>query len=168
VYPIGRLSPNQRLRVEDKGLGNQGGEARSLEKWLTESTWQPNVVQQQQRRGGIDWQRQGQPVSYLIKPILFGEATRGDANTRNSSLRYLDQSWRLVGSNQASNREEVILVGRPVGRDGSAETITQDGISPTRLWLNNLPGKGAARPGLSGTLSQETYVRVFIPVGSAK
>jgi hypothetical protein len=41
--------------------------------------------------------------------------------------------------------------------------MSQSGLSPSRLWLGKLPGE-SNRPALIGTLYQETYVRVFIPV----
>jgi hypothetical protein len=79
-------------------------------------------------------------------------------------LRDLDQRWRL----DPDNRQEVVLFGRAmpaVGQnsEGPAEDMTQSGLSPSRLWLGKLPGE-PNRPALIGTLFQETYVRVFIPV----
>jgi len=90
-----------------------------------------------------------------LKSILF---YREEGRAGNSGLRYLDQKWRTDRAN------EIVLVGSVAGREGPAETITDDGISPTRLWLGDLPGAGKSRPALAGTLSQNTYVRVFIPV----
>jgi hypothetical protein len=46
---------------------------------------------------------------------------------------------------------------------GPAEEVSQDGVSATRLWLGHLPGEGNREP-LKGYLSQETYVRIYIPV----
>ena len=61
-------------------------------------------------------------------------------------------------------REEVILVGRGPLVSDQSETVTQDGVSPSRLWLGRLPGADGQRPALHGVLTQETYVRVYIPV----
>ena len=49
-----------------------------------------------------------------------------------------------------------------------AEEIFKDptGPSPTRLWLKGLPGQGPRQP-VPGTLRQETYIRVYIPVRPA-
>ena len=47
---------------------------------------------------------------------------------------------------------------------GPAETVSLDGCSPTRLWEGDLPGTAPQRPALSGQMSQETYVRVYIPL----
>ena len=37
------------------------------------------------------------------------------------------------------------------------------GASPSTLWLKALPGSGP-RPAVPGTLQQETYIRIYIPV----
>ena len=76
---------------------------------------------------------------------------------RNNALRYLDQSWRR------KNQDELILFGRVAAKSGPAEEVTQSPAGACRLWLGpREPGKG--RPALPGTLNQETYVRVFLPV----
>jgi hypothetical protein len=62
------------------------------------------------------------------------------------------------------------LFGRvnPRAGEGQAEKITQDGVSPSRLWLGAAPGSGRSRPTLAGSMTQRTYVRVYIPVPPAK
>ena len=50
------------------------------------------------------------------------------------------------------------------GDEGPAEAMTMNGASPSRLWLGTLPAVGQSRPALPGTLDQETYVRIFIPI----
>ena len=49
------------------------------------------------------------------------------------------------------------------------EALTADARQPlpTRLWLGGLPTAGAERPGLSGTLNQDTFIRVIVPVRPA-
>jgi hypothetical protein len=99
---------------------------------------------------------------------LFHEATvrSDDANAvlQNASLRRLDQSWRL----SPENRDEVILVGRVEPEHGPAEPLMTDPnpASPTVLWLKGLPGESARQP-VPGTMRQETFVRVFVPVKPA-
>jgi hypothetical protein len=109
-------------------------------------------------------------LSYqTIKPLMFFgvSAAAGEAN---SGVRKLDQSWRLTALTtipappQQQFRDEVILVGRVPSVTGPAEAIATGGASPTHLWLGTLPGTGRPRTPLPGTLSQETYVRVYIPV----
>ena len=65
--------------------------------------------------------------------------------------------------------EQAILLLRVATReDPSAETMTQSAESPSRLWIGELPTGNKPRPVVQGTLKQETYVRVFIPVKTAK
>jgi hypothetical protein len=106
-------------------------------------------------------------MSYqALRPLLFHDVP-GYAAPPNSGLRHLDESWRLLPS--ADNlrqgyRDEAILIARTPPRSDKAEAVTQDGISPTRLWLDHLPGTQPQRPTLSGYLQQETYVRIYIPL----
>jgi hypothetical protein len=99
-------------------------------------------------------------------PILFHEELQRGQDTaapRNSSLRRLDQSWRI----SSLHRDEVIVVGRvPTVRDGNAEQVltAPDSPSPTRVWLKELPGGAKTRTPQQGTLQQETFVRIYLPV----
>lgn len=101
-----------------------------------------------------------------VFPILFHEEsqrTNDAAAPRNSSLRRLDQSWRI----SSLHRDELIVVGRvPMVRDAQAEELltAADSPSPTRIWLKDLPGGNRKRIPQQGTLQQETYVRIFVPV----
>jgi hypothetical protein len=99
--------------------------------------------------------------------VLFHDLYRpkdDDAPT-NSMLRRLDQSWRV----SELNRDEVILIGKLPPVRGSATDLIgeKDSPSPTRLWLKDLPEPGKAWPGVNGTMTQETYVRVYVPVKPA-
>jgi hypothetical protein len=101
--------------------------------------------------------------TFPLWAVLFHEAAlRNDEGVlpRNSSLRRLDQSWRLA----ADHRDEVIVVGRVPPPTGSAEDVIGGAESPSRLWLKGLPGGGAARAPIPGTARQETYVRIYLPV----
>ena len=63
---------------------------------------------------------------------------------------------------------QAILVLRVATRESAqAEDMARDPASPSRLWLGELPTSGGTRPGLQGTLKQETYIRVLIPVKQA-
>ncbi|HMC90215.1 MAG TPA: hypothetical protein VKI17_11735, partial [Gemmataceae bacterium] len=93
----------------------------------------------------------------LLRQAMFYEGhARG--SSRNLSLRELDQAWRLPHKN------ELFVVGRIAGKEGPAEQMTTDKSSPTRLWLGSLPGPSQTRIPLNGTLYQETYVRMIIPI----
>ena len=97
--------------------------------------------------------------------MLFHEAgvkkDSGGRNLQNSTLRRLDQSWRL----SEANTEEVIVLLKLAKVSGNAEELmtNPDSASPSQLWLKALPGSGP-RPAVPGTLQQETYIRIYIPV----
>jgi hypothetical protein len=103
----------------------------------------------------------------IIKELLFADF----AGVANHSLRALDQSWRLREL-QARDQgvRDIILVGRLPRAEGPAEQLAaqKDHRLATQLWLSGdaheLPGAGQPRPTLSGTLVQDTFVRVFLPV----
>jgi hypothetical protein len=105
----------------------------------------------------------------LLRDILF-HSPPAQSGKGNSGLHPLDQSWRLraltemSGQQQSGFREEVMLIGRVASLAGKSETVTAADASPTRLWLGALPAAGAQRPGLSGYIVQDVYVRVYIPV----
>jgi hypothetical protein len=91
---------------------------------------------------------------------MFFRPSQG--SERNNALRYLDQNWRLT--TRSDDRKEMILFGRVVRQEGPAEEIANGSASPTQLWLGALPATAAPRPPLNGSLNQETYVRVIIPI----
>jgi hypothetical protein len=100
----------------------------------------------------------------LMKALLFHEAA-GKERGPNSGLRRLDQSWRLrepprprLGV-EAPERDEVILVARAGPRAGTADKLTAESFAPARLKME---------PALTGYLTQETFVRVYIPLDRAK
>jgi hypothetical protein len=97
--------------------------------------------------------------------LLFHEhASVGRESLQNSTLRGLDQSWRLTDA----NTDEVILLFRLKRASGPAEPMMADpeSASPTRLWLTTLPG-GGQRAEVPGLMQQDTYLRVFLPVKKA-
>lgn len=99
--------------------------------------------------------------------MLFHDAQPGgeDRPPVNATLRRLDQSWRLT----EQNRDEVILVARLATERGAGTVLVGEpnSPSPTKLWLKDLPGGGKPWPGLTGTVRQETFVRVYVPVKPA-
>jgi hypothetical protein len=125
--------------------------------------WSPK---QQERYSSFDQGTTTNPV-FRFWQLMFTEAAPYTlvGQTPNASLRKLDQSWR-VGIDRG---EQAILLLRVATReDPSAETMTRSAESPSRLWIGELPTGNKPRPAVQGTLKQETYVRVFIPVKSAK
>ncbi len=109
----------------------------------------------------------------FVKQLLFHEKFDTTRNLANHSLRRLDLSWRMYeepAPGQLDRRtREAILVARVNFRNGSAHALTNDADQPlpTRLWLGKLPEAGAPAPDLIGTLNQDTFVRVILPVKPA-
>jgi hypothetical protein len=101
-----------------------------------------------------------------LKGLMFPGQMDNNQKRSNSGLRTLDQSWRLrpQWDDPDKYRPEVILVARVAPLAGSAAEVTGGGATPTHLWLDQLPAADRQRPDLYGYLSQETYLRVYIPV----
>ena len=105
----------------------------------------------------------GGPIA-LWSMLFHEKGVATDTNGRslqNSTLRRLDQSWRL----SEANTEEVIVLLKLAKVSGNADEMMlgADSGSPSTLWLKALPGSGP-RPAVPGTLQQETYIRIYIPV----
>lgn len=100
---------------------------------------------------------------------LFHERAVRSGPLANSSLRNLDLSWRVDEAAGKRYPDEAILVASVRPPAGPAEQILTDpqGPSATTLWLKNLPGSGQPRVPVPGTLRQETFVRVIIPIRPA-
>jgi hypothetical protein len=121
--------------------------------------------------GVVQWQP-GQTPGYGGNPVaqrlnlsmLFHDATRTHSEPSNGAMRDIDQSWR---ANDA-NRDEAILVARLPQASGAAESINSADTNPTRIWLGDLPSTSMGRPALQGTMRQDVYVRVFIPITTAR
>jgi hypothetical protein len=127
------------------------------------SAWPATVPATYLGQAGAKSRRQGsgntsQPTISIVKRLLFFTPAQG--GMRDAALHRLDQSWRLP------YKDEIIIFGRIAREEGLAEEITQDKATPSRLWLGSLPGGRATRPTLSGTLSQESFVRIIVPVKS--
>jgi hypothetical protein len=127
-----------------------------------------NYAQAYRERPGLKPSQKQQNLQQVLAgpvplwTVLFHEATLKHEEgwyARNSSLRRLDQSWRL--SNE--NRSEVIVVGRVAPPSGPAEPVLTGPAAASKLWLKGVPGTGS-RPPLTGTARQETWVRFFLPV----
>lgn len=154
VYELGTLTPGTAERI-------RGGQFENQQWFLAQQTGNVNYSM---RRGRFYYPMTGETTPSLMKAALFFELSGRATNqpgqqVSNRSLRYLDQSWRLK-----HNPGEAILYGRLAPPVAPAEEVTKGAVSPSRLWLGALPGQGTARPDLSGTIRQETYVRVFIPI----
>jgi hypothetical protein len=146
-YALGRLPAEGSFRIDNLEVGGKRG--KDLESWFTGG-------------GGP-----GQPGSErLLRAMLFHRHERQGLGMLNSGWRHLDQQWRLTAQAGSIDvyRDETILLARAATRFGRAEELTEGPDSPTRLWLGALPVAGGKRPALPGLLTQDTYVRVYIPV----
>jgi hypothetical protein len=140
---------------DEKKIIAQNSQGRTLQDWVASGAVQPNPM---------PGNRPAQPSNKdaLFKQILFGAESAANNRPQNVVLRHLDSTWRLRLKN------EVMLYARVATQENSAESVTKDGITPCRLWLDQLPTPGARRKPLLGTMTQDTYVRVFLPVKEAK
>jgi hypothetical protein len=162
-FPIG-VTKNLSVATE------QGG-AEDVKTWVTDKKryppgvvpWTPQTTSSYPTYGNSssDVGTTSNP-NFRLWPVMFADiATDANRSTApNASLRRLDQSWR-VG---IDNPEQAVLVLRVPTKEGPAEEIARSAMSPSRLWLGKLPTAGGQRPALQGTLKQETYIRVLIPV----
>jgi hypothetical protein len=176
-YKLGTLEPGETRSV---GELLSGGTRSLHHDWFKDSVLQPEQpaptpVDVRRRRpdlnkpqldlNEIDRPVHVQSLHVLMKQALFYSLP--ERTWLNSGLRPLDQSWRL-GKANAENRDEVILVARVGPLRGNAEELTKKGVAPTAVWLDRLPGTVSERPKLDAFLTQETYVRVHIPVARAR
>jgi hypothetical protein len=154
-YSLGRLLPEDAKRVENV-LTSNGIQTTD---WIGESS---SILPRQTypTKGGRSSGRFHERSLSVMKQLLF-HVSSDKGGMRNNSLRHLSQTWRLQ-----HKKHEVILFGRIPREEGSAEDMTKQPGTPSQLWLGALPAAGQTRPPLAGTLAQETYVRVFIPVQS--
>jgi len=167
-YTLDKLSPGDTQRID--GLDVEAGKGKLAQDWFSQGFAQQNLPASGKQKGAAFNQEVPQAVGSYVKSILFNDYNSDKSSTalRNSSLRFLDEKWRL----DKDIKDEVILFGRAVlpggkGNEGDAEEMSQSGLSASKLWLGSLPGS-PKRAAIEGTLSQETYVRIYIPVNSSK
>ena len=69
---------------------------------------------------------------------------------------------------EAAQREafDVQRLGDILQRDGLPEDVlsAKNTVSPTLIWLKELPGDGKPRSTVLGTLQQDTYIRIYVPI----
>jgi hypothetical protein len=179
-YDLGTLAPGESKRVEPLFAHDAKGQGRDLAEWFAcTQTTGPEQDQDQLaprsfrsptgRPVNAEFLR-GQTAYRLIKPLMLHQAAEGQ--TVNYGLRTFDQSWRLRPQPEFPSgeckryRDEAILVARTALLSDRAEAVARHGSTATRLWLGHLPGDQPERPTQTGYMTQETYLRVFIPVRS--
>ncbi|MCE9533732.1 MAG: hypothetical protein K8T89_21780 [Planctomycetes bacterium] len=138
-------------------------QARPATAWLHDAITQKDLLPTN-RSGKSKQADANSDPDFRLWPLLFHDLVQGQAGRLyNASFRNLDQSWRVA----EKNPNEAILVARIGRSEGPAEEMSASPASPTRLWLNELPGSGPRTP-FQGTIRQETYIRVFIPILPAR
>jgi hypothetical protein len=175
-YSLGALAPGESKRVELLFAREAQGQNRLLNQFFQNHGNSADALWP-----GTPLAPTGRPIStgalkqsayQTVKAVMFYRAAR-DAEARekgNAGLRQLDQSWRLRTLPQypiperPRYRDEAILVARTPLLIDKAEAVARDGASASRLWLDKLPTSQSERPEVPGYLTQETYLRVFIPV----
>ena len=169
VYPLDPVPPGGRVEVPATGLKEDAGwfqtQNAAAQCANTQPAWQrPGGVS----FGGAQAGAAGGGSAYNLYGVLFHErSAAAGAALANAGLRAVDQSWRV--GDGTGRADEALFVARLSPRTGPAEDLLTDpaGPSATTLWLKNLPTDGTPRTPVPGTLRQETYVRVAIPVKSA-
>jgi hypothetical protein len=159
--------------VDNLEMGDRHGKGQQLDTWFTNTSLLAGkrlVAGTPGRRGGFVPMQSSSNV--MLKTLMFfrGESTRqnqtADTTALNSGCRTLDQLWRLqdlpTNANETKYREEVILVARTAFTAGKAKPINDESL--VQLWSDQLPGSADQCPPLPGFLSQEAYIRVYIPV----
>jgi hypothetical protein len=163
AYELNALTPGQQKEIQQR---EAGGANKLGQSWLQEAYTTPYFKSQTSRNRYQGTVTQDAPCAYA-KAIMFGVGnTNPQQSLTGGGFRNFDQSWRLKDPQR--NKEEAILVGRVAPGNGPAEEIAGGLSCPTRLWLDRLPKAGGNRPTLSGKLTQDTIVRVFIPVAQPK
>ena len=106
----------------------------------------------------------------IIKEIAFHKKVDTGQQRRNQVLQRLDLSWRILQKPKTHQTgvRDAILFGRLTPLHGAPENLAANNPLPTLLWLDDVPGSGNPRPGLSGIMNQETYIRIILPVKPAQ
>lgn len=166
-YKLPALTPGQRVDVPPTSVGRRDGGLPTADGWLKNNAILPASNNQ------YTYNPSPTRSSVSLWGALFHEKVAATGQPlQNSSFRELDASWRV----DEDNRNEAILLAKvetepvPTGQLAPlAEDVmaSPSGPSPTLLWLKGLPGGEKAREPVPGSLRQETYIRVFIPVKPA-
>jgi hypothetical protein len=173
-YSLGTLVPGESKRVEPLFAHDAKGQGRDLSEWLDLNGpgLRPESFVAPSGRAFNHRYLDTLSAYGLIKHLLFNQVAK--FKWRNDGMRGFDQSWRLrpqpeyPRADARRYRDEAILVARTPLLYDRAEDVSGHGATATRLWLGRLPGDPAGRPAQGGFMTQETYVRVYIPVGPGK
>lgn len=170
-YFLDRLEPGEQKRIEPLFAGDAQGQNRDLSGMFQagDRTLAPGLpVAPSGRLINANFLEE-RSAYRLLKPMLFYRASER-TQTTNAGFRRFDQTWRLRPlveyplPERPRYRDEAILLARTVMLSDRAEDVTKHAATASRLWVGALPDGTQARPELRGYVTQETYVRVFVPV----
>jgi hypothetical protein len=168
-YPFGDILPGARAGGQPVKLALDAQRGTKVDAWVTSNLQKP-----QGEEPAVTPQGLFNPTQ-TVKSLMFLQSSDSGGLERNHSMRRLDQSWRLSAERSPPRlgvavTREAILFGRLARARGPAEQLTADldPRLPTHLWLGEVPGEGKTRPELPGTLVQDTYLRVYLPVTPAQ
>jgi hypothetical protein len=158
-YDLKALEPGKTRKLDPAVVVGAGGVNARIDEWFAD-VHVPVAVNpwQRQNRGGNIMQS----AAGIMKDLMFGFKDTSANHPHNATLRHLDESWRL------NRPDEAVVVGQLARLEQAGEQVSQDPASPSRIWLGQLPEPGKARPPLPGKMTQEAYVRIFIPVTTTK
>ena len=167
------LAPGASFPVADWALTPDG--RADLGQWQGSTALAPlaGIVQKLHQPGGFQQVVAAKAPHDLAKEMLFFSREKQNGGD-NSGLRRIDQSWRLqeVAETGVPNApkhylDEVILVARTdyVPQD-DAQKVNEKSL--VRLWVGELPKANAKVPPLLGQTTENTFVRVYIPVRPRK
>jgi hypothetical protein len=166
-FDLGDLAPGESRQLDPLFARNAQGQ--SVATWFSPDVLKPGLPLTEGGRRISSVFLQGRKTYEALKRALFHQMDEG-APASNAGLAHLNQSWRLRPLTQLPPperpawREEAILVARLPMITGGLDWVNSHPASPTRLWLGKLPASGEPLPSHAGQVTQETFVRAFIPV----
>lgn len=173
-YNLGNLAPGESIRLEPFFAQDAKVQGKRATEWFAEEALKPGEPLRLSERK-LDVQVIDRQLFRLAQEMMFFRSLRGgdkDNTQDNASLRFLDQSWRLPAIKEfpaqvtPRYRNEAIVVARTRLVCDQGEIVNRHAINPSRLWLGKLPQDGEPRPVVPGVLTQETFLRFFIPVAN--
>ncbi len=134
AWDLGDLEPGKPIDLE-QFADRSASRERVISDTISDTRWPPDQ----------------KALKHLFQ-MMFGDALpAGQRGAGTDYLKYLDQTWRLVGTSS-----EAVLVGALAPESGSAVQVNNSRAAGCRL--------NPFEPPLSGTMRQYTMVRVFLPV----
>ncbi|MSR31105.1 MAG: hypothetical protein EXR99_06305 [Gemmataceae bacterium] len=151
-FPLGAFQAGETRRID---MVQAGGRGQSLQQWFDAKVLSSASQVEGNNRG------RDLPAYRLVKALAFHAHPEAADPLYNSGWRPLDLGWRLrpvaetllAGQTRIRHAEEILLVGR----------LAKNAAPPSRLLLVS-PGQIES----NAAIVQESFVRAFFPIGSAR